>query len=336
MKIAIHHRKGSFSEHWITYCEKNKISYKIVDAYASNIIDEILDCDAFMWHFSHIDYRDMLFAKQLLYSIQLMGKKVFPDFNTVWHFDDKVGQKYMFEAIGVPFIPTYVFYDKKAASRWIHTASMPKVFKLRGGAGASNVFLIRTKRKAYWYIRKAFNNGFPQRNSLGIFKDKLRAYFRKNENLKNVVKYFIKLFCPTNSTKLSTREKGYVYFQDFLPGNKTDTRIVVVGNKIIGERRGGRNSDFRASGSHILLPEHSLVDIECVKLAYKISRRLKLQIGVFDFIHDTWGNPMVVEVSYGTDPDYTECEGYWTSNFDFVVSPIDLSTMIIESFLWER
>lgn len=66
-----------------------------------------------MWHFSHIDYRDMLFAKQLLYSIQLMGKKVFPDFNTVWHFDDKVGQKYMFEAIGVPFIPTYVFMIKK-------------------------------------------------------------------------------------------------------------------------------------------------------------------------------------------------------------------------------
>ena len=90
MKIAIHDSKGSFSKYWIEYCEKSSIQYKIVNAYSSDIIQNLEDCDAFMWHHHHGDYRDVLFAKQLLYSLQASGKKVFPDYSTCWHFDDKV------------------------------------------------------------------------------------------------------------------------------------------------------------------------------------------------------------------------------------------------------
>ncbi|MEN6353037.1 MAG: hypothetical protein ABFD02_06235 [Bacteroidales bacterium] len=94
MKIAIHDSgKGSFSERWISYCKENNIDYKIVNAYNTNIVLELEDCDAFMWHHHHALYKDVLFARQLLYSLQISGKKVFPDFNTCWHFDDKLGQK---------------------------------------------------------------------------------------------------------------------------------------------------------------------------------------------------------------------------------------------------
>lgn len=132
--------------------------------------------------------------------------------------------------------------------------------------------------------------------------------------------------------KVTSSGKGYVYFQDFIPNNDTDTRIVVIGDKIIGERRGVRNGDFRASGSHILLPDASKVDMRCVQLAYNVSKKLGLQIGVFDFVHDK-DNPLLVEVSYGTDPDYTECEGYWNERLQFTSAPINLPKMIIESFI---
>lgn len=46
MKIAIHHSKGSFSERWITYCQKKGIDYKIVNCYESDIINQLKDCDA--------------------------------------------------------------------------------------------------------------------------------------------------------------------------------------------------------------------------------------------------------------------------------------------------
>ena len=129
------------------------------------------------------------------------------------------------------------------------------------------------------------------------------------------------------------REKGYVYFQDFIPDNDTDTRIIVVGNKSIGVRRGVREGDFRASGSGYLLPDVNFIDKRCVKTAFDLANQLNLQIGVFDFIHDKYNNPLIIEVSYGTDPDYTECEGYWDENLNFFPDKIHLPKIILEYFL---
>ena len=108
---------------------------------------QLSDCDALMWHFNHKSPKASKFAKQLLFSVQASGKKVFPDFNTVWHFDDKVGQKYLLEAIGAPLAPAYVFYSKKEALEWAGKTSYPKVFKLRNGAGSDNVRLLNLKKK---------------------------------------------------------------------------------------------------------------------------------------------------------------------------------------------
>ena len=332
MKIAIHNRKGSFSEGWLIYCKENNIPYKLVNAYDSDIISQIEDCDAFMWHFSHLDYRDILFAKQLLYSIELSGKKVFPNYKTVWHFDDKVGQKYLFESLNVPLVPSYSFYDKLSALSWIENTVFPKVFKLRGGAGASNVRLVKSKKEAKHLINKSFGNGFSTFNYKSFLKDQFQSFYKGNSSVISFIKSLVRCVVKPSYLKFISKEKGYVYFQDFIPNNTTDTRIVVVGDKIIGERRGVRKNDFRASGSHILLPDASKVDIRCVELAYRISKRAGFQIGVFDFVHKD-NQPLVVEVSYGTLPDYTECEGYWNSDFQFTPSFINLPQMIIESFL---
>lgn len=66
-----------------------------------------------MWLHYRENYKDALFAKQSLYSLVITGKKVFSDFNTCRYFEDKVGQKYLLEAIGAPLVPSYVFYTKK-------------------------------------------------------------------------------------------------------------------------------------------------------------------------------------------------------------------------------
>ena len=105
MKIGIHEDtadgKWSWSNTWISYCEQNGIAYKIVDAYKHNIIDQLSDCDIFLWHFHQENYKDVLFAKKLMYSLEHSGKKVYPNFKSCWHFDDKLGQKYLFEAMGL-------------------------------------------------------------------------------------------------------------------------------------------------------------------------------------------------------------------------------------------
>ena len=114
-KIAIHKSSWGFSKEWINYCEKNNIPYKIVNCYDSDIISQVEDCDALLWHHHHSNAKDVLFAKELLFSLEQAGKKVFPEFNSNWHFDDKVGQKYLLEAIGAPMAKSWVFYEKSDA-----------------------------------------------------------------------------------------------------------------------------------------------------------------------------------------------------------------------------
>jgi len=63
MLLAIHHRPGSFSDRWISYCERNEIPFKIVNAFDSDIINQLQDCDALMWH-HHAIYTDVLAAKK--------------------------------------------------------------------------------------------------------------------------------------------------------------------------------------------------------------------------------------------------------------------------------
>lgn len=156
LKIGIHNNPGSASDKWIKYCKQNEISYKLVNCYSSDIIDQLSDCYVLMWHHHHTSFKEKLFAEKLLFSIEHAGKKVFPDFNTSWHFDDKIGQKYLLETINAPLVPAHVFYDKKLARRWAKTTSFPKVFKLRGGAGSSNVRLVNDYHHAKKLITESF------------------------------------------------------------------------------------------------------------------------------------------------------------------------------------
>ena len=336
MKIAIHHTPGTFSDRWISYCEEKGIPYKIVDAYSSDIVKQVEDCDAFMWHHHHANYKDALFAKQLLYSLQIAGKKVFPDFNTGWHFDDKVGQKYLLESIGAPLVPSYVFYTKKEALDWIEKTTFPKVFKLRGGAGASNVKLARTKNDARKLVNKAFGKGFPQFGRMTYLKERYKKWRNGKDSFIGVCKGFYRLIVPTEFSKMHSREKGYVYFQDFVPDNKFDIRIVVIGNnKAFGLKRMVRKDDFRASGSGSIIYDKPGIDERCVKISFDVAKNLKTQSLALDFVFDKDNNPLVVEISYGYSiKAYYKCEGYWTDDMEWHEGKsFDIEGWMVESLI---
>lgn len=326
MKIAIHNRPGGFSDRWIEYCKQKGIDYKIVNAYSSDVVEQVKDCDAFMWHHHHADPRDILFAKQLIYSLEESGKCVFPDWHTCWHFDDKVGQKYLLEAIGAPLVPSYVFYTKKEALDWISKTSFPKVFKLRGGAGAANVMLAHTAHEARKLVRKAFGRGFAKFDRAGYLKERYRKWREGKDSFVGVLKGIGRLFVITDFAKMNGREKGYVYFQDFISNNTFDIRVCVVGNHAFALKRMARKGDFRASGSGNIIYDKSQIDERCVRIAFEVNKKLKTQSIAYDFVFDANNQPKIVEISYGYAVHaYDFCEGYWTedmrwhegSNFDF-------------------
>ena len=317
MKIAIHHREGSFSDRWIAYCEEKKIDYKIVNAYSNDIVQQVEGCDAFMWHFHQGNYRDMQFAKALILSLETKGIRCFPDSKTCWHFDNKVWEKYLLEAIGAPMVPSYVFYMKTEALRWARSTSFPKVFKLKGGAGASNVRLARTRKEAVELIKQCFGKGFKHYRWKEHFKESYRKYKEGKSSLRELlrpIKYAFKRY-PTQFDHYHGSEIGYAYFQDFIPNNTFDIRVCVVGDKAFALKRLTREKDFRASGSGHIIYDKQQIDERCVKIAFICSKKLKTQSIAFDFVFDENDQPLIVEISYGyATKAYDNCEGYWTDD----------------------
>ena len=317
MKIGIHDSKGSFSDRWIAYCNANSISIKIVDCYKSDIMQQLSDCDALMWHFNHKGAKESKFAKQLLFSVEASGKKVFPNYNTAWHFDDKVAQKYLFEAIEAPLSPSYVFYSKSDALKWAEQTKFPKVFKLRNGAGSDNVRLVNSKAEASRLIRKAFGRGFKQYEGLSNLKERIRKYRLGKTSLWNVLKGIVRLAYPTEYARVTGKERGYIYFQDFIPGNDNDIRIIVVGDKAFAINRMVRSNDFRASGSGMVLYEKEHFDDETIRLSFQMAEKLKSQCAAFDFVFDL-NKTYVLEVSYGFLKEvYDPCTGFWDKNLNW-------------------
>ncbi len=334
MKIAIHHTPGSFSDRWILYCKKNNIAYKIVNCYDNDIVAQLDDCDALMWHHHHGNYKDVLYAKQLLYSVQATGKKVFPDFNTTWHFDDKVGQKYLLESIGAPLVPSYVFYTKKDALNWIDKTTFPKVFKLRGGAGAANVKLVNTKSEARKIAKRAFGRGFSQFNRWNNLSERIRRFKEGKDNIKGIFKGVGRLFIPTEFAKMYPREKGYLYFQEFIPNNNFDIRIIVVGDKAFAIKRFTRQNDFRASGSGNIVYEKNHIDERCVQIAFEVNNKLRSQSVAFDFVFEENNTPLIIEISYGFAVDaYNLCPGYWDSSLNWHEGKFNPQEWMVEELI---
>jgi len=318
VKIAIHHKKTGFAPRWIEYCDDQSIPYKLVNCYDSNIMDQLADCDALLWHHSQQNPADLLIAKQILFAAEQAGMVVFPNFNTGWHFDDKVGQKYLLEGIEAPLVPSYAFYDKKEALNWVTETDFPKVFKLRGGAGSTNVKLVHSRQQAKKLIYRTFGRGFENFDRWGTFQDRLRKFSWSTEGLVNIAKGLARFVYPPHYSRVMGRERGYVYFQDFIPDNTYDTRIIVIDGKAFGLRRYVRKNDFRASGSGNFAYERELFDERCVKLSFDMTDQLGLQVGAFDFVFDENDQPLVVEVSYGYSASgYYDCPGYWDSNLQW-------------------
>ena len=318
MKIAIHEREGSFSERWIIYCNEKSIPYKIVNVFNTNIIDQISDCNILIWHHTHDIYRDKLLAKQLLFSLQISGKSVFPDFNTSFFFDDKVGQKYLLEANDIPHVPTYIFYTKKNALEWINKAKFPKVFKLRGGAGSSNVKLLKLKKEAVKYAKRAFGKGFQQYNTWEFFIDSCFNYVNGESSIKLVLFRLYKFLTTTLAWQIFPIEKGYFYLQDFIPNNNFDVRVVVIGNKAFAIKRMNRENDFRASGSGKIIYKKDEIDEQCIKISFDANKKIKSQCIAFDFVFDLNNKPLIIEMSFGFTPSaYDKCSGYWDSEMNW-------------------
>jgi len=333
MRIAFDNRKDSFSKRWEDYCIDNQIQYERVDYKRSDIVDYLRNFDYILWHWTQQDPSSILFAKQLLYSLEIANRKVFPNFNTIWHFDDKIGQKYLFESLDIPHVDTHIFYNKVDANRYVKNIKYPIVFKLSRGAGSANVKLIKNRKMAERIIEKSFTKGFKPFPSIFADQKKNIQKTSKKEIFRKVLKIPRIYRDVLLKNKKMGREIGYVYLQNFIPNNNYDIRIVVIGNRAFGLKRIVRKNDFRASGSGNIVYNKKEIDINCIKIAFEMNNKINAQSIAFDFIYEE-NNPKIIEISYGFKYEaYDKCEGFWDANLQWHNENVNAPDFIIEDLI---
>jgi len=312
-RLFIDHRTGSFSERWIAYCQQHGLAFSIVNCLQTNIIEKLTGAYALLWHWSQDDARETLVALHVLTAAESMGIAVFPNRATCWHFNDKVAQKYLLEAVGAPLVPSHVFYSLDEALQWIEHVSFPKVFKLRKGAGSANVRLVNNRAEAVSAAKRAFGRGFrPVPHYWQDGRRRYRAARRRGSLLSALKRAPNTLRRIAEMNQAIGRERGYVYFQDFMPDNCHDTRVTVIGNRAFAFIRKVRPGDFRASGSGDIDYNPGNIRPECIQIAFEVTQRVGSQSMAFDFVSAPNRQPMIVEVSYCYAADVVHnCPGHW-------------------------
>jgi len=315
IKVGIHDSSGSFSDRWITLCEQRKISFRRLNCLSSDIIKDCEGLDAVLWHWPHSDPASQLLARQIVLAMEEKGLRVFPSSDTCWHYDDKLGQKFLLEAVGAPLIPTWIFTDRRQALDWVRHARWPKVFKLRRGAGSANVRLVHSRSEAESLCRKSFGRGF---HAVGSYFVDLKARVQRTSGIRNWAAKMLRAPVAVRNALAAQREmpreRGYIYFQEFLSGNEFDTRLTIIGDRAFGFRRMNRPNDFRASGSGKPCYDIAAIDRRCIDIAFETAAKLNTQSLAFDFLLGPNKDVMIGEISYCYSASAVyACTGHWDS-----------------------
>ncbi|MDZ7755191.1 hypothetical protein [Rhodohalobacter sp.] len=210
----------------------------------------------------------------------------------------------------------------------------PKVFKLRTGSGSAHVKLVKKPNDAKRLINQAFGIGFSQYDKFANLRERWTKYKIGKVNFKEVLKGIVRLGYTTNFAKVAGRERGYIYFQDFIPDNNFDNRVIVIDGKACAIKRKNRENDFRASGSGILSYDKENFSEKMIKQSFKIAEAINSKSLAIDYVFKG-REPMIVELSYGfpSGSFVDDCPGYWDRELNWHPGPFDAQGWMVESLL---
>jgi glutathione synthase/RimK-type ligase-like ATP-grasp enzyme len=313
MKAGIIKYKDRFSAFENKYFEilnDNGIPLTTIDISSPSLISQLSGFSHVLFRWSHYD-SDRQMALTLIPVMESLGIKCFPGSATCWHYDDKIRQAYLLEAKGYPFTRSWVFWDRVAALAWLKEAAYPVVFKLKAGAGSTNVVLVRSCEQGAALVRKMFSTGV----SSGLIPDEGNVRWI-DKGIAGAIRYPLgvikRKLLGREITPFWQKQKNYALFQRFLPGNEFDTRVTVIGGRAFAFRRFTRKEDFRASGSGLINYDMTAIDKRCIEIALKISREMSFQSMAYDFLFNENGAPEICEISYTyQDRAVHNCPGYW-------------------------
>ena len=246
-------------------------------------------CDLILWMPGYNGPQIAAEFKEKIYFLQEhLGKVVVPNFQTVWHYESKIAQSFLFSKYGVPTPRTLVCSSYDSACEEIEKGTFPLVFKKSHGASSDNVWRVRTKSSALRAISAIFSQQLWDRAK----QSKHSPFAAAATSLHH------RWFWEKVLQKLLGRERyGVVYWQEFIPDNDADLRVTFFGDRYaVCFWRKNRPHDFRASGSGRIDYDRPIPE-DAIRLCSRISQQLDFDSMAYDLLYHN-GSPVVTEMSY--------------------------------------
>jgi len=315
MLVGIHKdsygKFNKFLERYEKILDYNNIDHIRLESSQLDFWEKVRTLDLFIFRWGVSDSSHQIADSIIPIIEKELRIKCLPDYITSWPYEDKIKEYYLLKQHGFPIIDTYIFWDKIVALTWLETAKFPMVFKLKRGAGSKNVILVKNKKQAKRIVNKMFGSGICPRN---IYRHK----FDLMKEIRHLGGNIFRKYRGQDVSSLWQKQKNYVLFQKFLPNNKYDTRITVIGDRAFGFRRFNREDDFCASGSGKIDYDVEKVDKRCIEIAFSVSEEMHFQTMAYDFLFTPDGKPQFSEISYTyLDAAIYNCPGYWNSNLNW-------------------
>lgn len=275
-----------------------------------------LKASDFIFYIFHQTTTEKKTGKRFIYFIDKCLKvPCFPNYNEIWHYDEKIDQAALFKIKNVPSIKSNIFFDRSHALNYIREIKFPIVFKLSSGAGSGDVVMVNNAHHAKRIIDKMFTKGIMPGNIPGRKVTGRIGIFNKIHNLSSSI---YRIISSKEYNYYHERQVGYVLFQDFLPKNEFDIRVNIIGNRAFAFRRFNRKGDFRASGSGIIDFNPEAIDLQCINIAFETSKKFGFRNMAYDFLYDSQRNPVIIESTYiYKDWGVYKCPGYWDNSLEW-------------------
>lgn len=149
----------------------------------------------------------------------------------------------------------------------------------------------------------------------------------------NFGKMDLQMINPPLSAKYKVKDRGYIYFPKFIPGNHYDIRVIIINNKSFAIKRMVKENDFRASGSGNIQYSKENFDEQLVQLSLNLSDKLKNQCIAFYYIFEN-EKPLITEISYGfVKEGYDKCSGYWDKDLKWHEGSFNPYGWIVETVI---
>ena len=293
------------SPRWANILQSAGHDVRWVDVRRPDIVTQLEGCHGFMWRWAHFSGMDRIARRLFPVLERHLHLLCYPDQNTAWHYDDKIAQSYIFKSLAIPTPNTWIWFDRDQAHHWASSQEYPLVLKLATGAGSNNVRLVPDLDAARLWIDRLF--------SFFLF-DLDEDQFKPLElhlRLINAASVFLRGSRVRLHDTGYDPQAGYIIFQEFLPDNRFDTRVTVIGKRAFAFRRFNRANDFRASGSGNFDTDPEAIDRRFIRLAYLTSQRLGSKSCAIDGLYKK-SDCVVGEVSYTyVSSAVHACPGHW-------------------------